>query len=73
MKPLVPGLTAEDRAEIERLAERSKTVDRRRFLIDGGRVLAFVLPALATFAVPRKALGHSGSGSGSGSGSASTS
>ncbi|MFC1776400.1 hypothetical protein ACFL3I_03550 [Pseudomonadota bacterium] len=54
-------LDAEDRAEIKRLSERAKGVDRREALTTVGRALVFVLPALATFTVSPDALGQAGS------------
>ena len=61
-----PDFDAADLEEIERLASRSKQMSRRNALVATGRVLAFAIPALATFTVSRKALGQTGSISGMG-------
>ena len=63
-------LDAEDRAEIKRLSERAKGVDRREALTTVGRALVFIVPALATFAVSPDALGKAGSDGGKAQGAA---
>jgi hypothetical protein len=55
-------LNAEHQAEVKRLAERTKAMNRREFITTSAGVLAFVLPAIATFTVPSDALGRTGSG-----------
>ena len=47
-------------AEIGHLADRARQVSRRK-VIKTGKALAFVIPALGAFAVPRQALGGGGS------------
>ena len=58
----------EERAEIGRLASRAVKIDRRSMLAKGGKLLAFALPALATFALSDTALGAVGSGGETGGG-----